>query len=324
MNRLPIAMLLIAFIGFAHADDFGNADRTKVIEDYAQKLEDNYVFPAQGKLLANGLRSRLKRGDYEGLAEKELAEKVQQDIDSIWPDQHNGLVYVEFDALKEPPPRPAPVASTEPVSHPGPDNFGMEKFSMKGRTAYLHVTRFAPVDRFSNEAVAQVMSKAAHSDAMIIDLRDGHGGMPPMVTLLSSYFFDERPVHLLDELDRDGKVTDSFITSIALTGPRYGSKRPLYILVDEETASASEAFAYGMQQQKRAVIVGSKTSGGAHKQFGVPVSNHLIAFVAIGRTVTPVTHTNWERTGVQPDVLVPADQALDAALAQVAKGTALQ
>lgn len=324
MKRLPMAMLLIAFTGFVHADSFGDVERTKVIEDYAQKLEDSYVFAAQGKLLANGLRSHLKRGDYAGLAEKELAEKVQQDMDSISPDQHNGLVYVEFDALEEPPPRPVPVASTEPVSQPGPDNFGMEKFSMKGRTAYLHVTRFAPVDRYSTEAVAQVMSKAAHSDAMIIDLRDGHGGVQSMVTLLSSYFFDERPVHLLDELDRDGKVTNSVITSITLTGPRYGSKRPLYILVNEETASASEAFAYGLQQQKRAVIVGSKTSGGAHKQFGVPVSNHLIAFVAIGRTVTPVTHTNWERTGVKPDVLVPADQALDVALAQVAKGSAQQ
>lgn len=321
MRFLLLSML---FAGAASAASFDDAARAKVIEDYAQKLQDTYVFPAKGKLLADGLRAHLTHGDYAGLDEKALADKVEKDLDAILPDQHNGLVYVEFDALDEPPPPPAPATPAKPVARPGPDNFGLAKFEMKGKVAYLQVSRFGPVDQFSSEALAKVMAQAAGSEAMIIDLRDGHGGMPPMVTLLSSYFFDDRPVHLLDELDRDGKVTDSFVTTTTLAGPRYGSKRPLYVLVDEETVSASEAFVYGLQRQKRAIIVGTKTSGGAHKQFGEPVSHHLIAFVAIGRSVDPVTKANWERTGVQPDVNVPAAQALDAALAQISKKTSAQ
>jgi hypothetical protein len=314
-------LLSILFAGAANAASLDDAARAKVIEDYAQKLQDTYVFPAKGKLLAEGLRAHLKHGDYAGLDEKALADKVEKDLDAISPDQHNGLVYVEFDALDEPPPPPASATPAKPVARPGPDNFGFAKFEMKGAVAYLQVSRFGPVDQFSSEALAKVMAQASGSEAMIIDLRDGHGGMPPMVTLLSSYFFEDRPVHLLDELDRNGKVTDSFITTTELVGPRYGSERPLYVLVDEETASASEAFVYGLQRQKRAIIVGTKTSGGAHKQFGEPVSHHLIAFVAIGRSVDPVTKANWERTGVQPDLNVPAAQALDVALAQISKKT---
>ncbi|NYE59452.1 hypothetical protein FHW58_000604 [Duganella sp. 1224] len=316
-NKFKLAALLATCcIGAAHAADFDDATRARVIRDYAQKLEDSYVFPAKGKQLADNLRRHLAQGDYAGLSEKNLADKVQRDLDSVVADQHNGLVYVEFDALDEPPPPPKPA---EPVARPGPDNFGFAKFAMRGHTAYLQLTRFAPVDRFSTEALAKIMTQAAGSEAMIIDLRDGHGGVPGMSTLLSSYFFDDRPVHLLDELDRDGKVTDSFITTPAVSGARYGSKRPLYLLVNEDTASASESFAYALQRQQRAIVVGGKTAGGAHKQFGVPVTHHLIAFVAIGRSVDPVSGANWEGTGIQPDLAVPPEQALDVALAEIAK-----
>jgi C-terminal processing protease CtpA/Prc len=42
--------------------------------------------------------------------------------------------------------------------------------------------------------------------------------------------------------------------------------------------------------------------------------------ISIGRTVNPVSGTNWEGVGVQPDVAVPAEQALDKVLALTATG----
>src|SRR5450830_638007 len=145
-----LTLLVVSCIGAVQVADFDDAANTKVIQDYAQKLQDTYVFPAGGK---------------------QLADKVQQDLDSVVADQHNGLVYVEFDALDAPPPPPKPA---EPVPRPVPDNFGLAKFDMRGKTAYLQMTRFAPVDRYSTEALANVMTQAAGSDAMIIDLRHGH------------------------------------------------------------------------------------------------------------------------------------------------------
>jgi hypothetical protein len=68
---------------------------------------------------------------------------------------------------------------------------------------------------------------------------------------------------------------------------------------------------------ERATIVGETTGGGAH-----PVSGHFFQIddalfvemsVPYGRAINPITGTNWEGTGIDPHIAVPADQALDAA-----------
>jgi C-terminal processing protease CtpA/Prc len=63
------------------------------------------------------------------------------------------------------------------------------------------------------------------------------------------------------------------------------------------------------------VIVGEPTGGGANPNRFFPVGNDLEVSISIGRTVNPVSGINWEGVGVQPDVAIPADQALDKVLA---------
>jgi C-terminal processing protease CtpA/Prc len=43
------------------------------------------------------------------------------------------------------------------------------------------------------------------------------------------------------------------------------------------------------------------------------LSDHFGAFIPIGRAISPITKTNWEGTGVEPDIKVPSDQALKTA-----------
>ncbi len=45
----------------------------------------------------------------------------------------------------------------------------------------------------------------------------------------------------------------------------------------------------------------------------MPINDHFLMFVPAGRAINPITKTDWEGTGVKPDVSVPADQALDKA-----------
>jgi C-terminal processing protease CtpA/Prc len=68
-----------------------------------------------------------------------------------------------------------------------------------------------------------------------------------------------------------------------------------------------------MKNLKRATIVGETTGGGAHPGGGFRVAEHFGMFVPTGRAISPITKTNWEGTGVEPDVKVPADQALKVA-----------
>jgi C-terminal processing protease CtpA/Prc len=65
---------------------------------------------------------------------------------------------------------------------------------------------------------------------------------------------------------------------------------------------------------KRATIVGETTAGGAHMGRGLQrLSPLFTAFIPTGMSVNPITKTNWEAVGIEPDVRVPQDAALQAA-----------
>jgi hypothetical protein len=88
----------------------------------------------------------------------------------------------------------------------------------------------------------------------------------------------------------------------------------LYVLTSGYTFSAAEEFTYNVKNLERGTIVGEVTGGGAH-----PVASYvfddlnIMVRVSFGRAINPYSGTNWEGTGVQPDIEVPADQALDTA-----------
>ena len=95
--------------------------------------------------------------------------------------------------------------------------------------------------------------------------------------------------------------------------------KPVYILTAHRTFSGAEAFAYDMQAQKRATIVGEVTGGGANPTGPVPIGDHFIAMIPNGYALNPITKTNWEGVGIKPDIEVPAADAL-----KVAHKTALE
>lgn len=97
---------------------------------------------------------------------------------------------------------------------------------------------------------------------------------------------------------------------------------PVYILTSGRTGSAAEAFAYTMQSAKRAVVVGEASGGAANPGGQVPVGGGFAVFVSMGSPVNPITHRNWEGTGVAPDVAVPAALALTRAESMALEGAA--
>jgi C-terminal processing protease CtpA/Prc len=156
------------------------------------------------------------------------------------------------------------------------------------------------------------MSFLAHTDALIIDLRRNGGGEPAMIAYVLSYLFDE-PTHLNDIYERVGDKTQQWWTMPHVPGQRFGAKKPVYVLTSRTTFSGGEEFAYNLKNLKRATLIGETTGGGAHPVRAVKVSQHFAIGVPFARAISPITRTNWEGTGVTPDVPKPADQALDTA-----------
>ena len=77
--------------------------------------------------------------------------------------------------------------------------------------------------------------------------------------------------------------------------------------------SGAEEFTYNLKNLKRATIVGETTGGGAHPVDMHIINDHFGISIPYGRAVNPVTNTNWEGTGVEPDVKVSRDKVMETA-----------
>jgi hypothetical protein len=85
------------------------------------------------------------------------------------------------------------------------------------------------------------------------------------------------------------------------------------VLTSKRTFSAAEEFTYNLKTLKRATIVGETTGGGAHPGGTQVATDRFTVWVPQGRAINPITNTNWEGTGVEPDIKVAASDALETA-----------
>jgi C-terminal processing protease CtpA/Prc len=151
------------------------------------------------------------------------------------------------------------------------------------------------------------MAFLKNSDVIILDLRDNHGFADGGI-LIQSFFFND-PTHMSDYINRDDGTTRQSWTMPVVPGEKLVDKK-LYILVSKETFSAGEDFTYNMQAQNRAIVVGEVTGGGAHGTRAYRLNDHFSAGIPHIYSVNPITKTDWEGKGVQPNVRVDREDAL--------------
>ena len=94
-----------------------------------------------------------------------------------------------------------------------------------------------------------------------------------------------------------------------MPGKRLDGK-PAYVLTSAQTFSGAEEFTYNLKNLKRATIVGETTGGGAHPVAGHRIDDHFMIGVSFAGAINPISKTNWEETGVEPDIRAPVADAL--------------
>ncbi|HYC88390.1 MAG TPA: S41 family peptidase [Thermoanaerobaculia bacterium] len=290
------------------------AERKQVIDNSIAKLNENYVFPETAKKMEQAVRARAARGEYDRITSaRELAETLTRHFREVSNDKHLFMRYSN-DGI---PDRPVNASPTGPEleqqrAFAAKVNYGFEKVErLQGNIGYIDIRGFMPPE-VGGETAAAAMTFIANTDALIVDLRGNGGGEPAMIAFITSYLFDE-PTHLNDIYTRVDDSTQQWWTSPFVPGRRFGGKKPVYVLTSSRTFSGGEEFAYNLKNLKRGTVLGEVTGGGAHPVNGVKVSEHFELGVPFARAISPITKTNWEGTGVQPDVAMPAPQALDAA-----------
>jgi len=160
----------------------------------------------------------------------------------------------------------------------------------------------------SKEHVDDIMGKARDFKSLIIDLRGNGGGYVDTLERLVGYFFDH------DVKIADLKGRKEMKPQLAKTRGGDGFKGQLVVLVDSDSASASELFARVIQLEKRGTIIGDRTAG------AVMTARHYDHETGVGRVLyfgTSVTVADMimsdgkslENVGVTPDEIARPDGA---------------
>lgn len=263
------------------------AIRQKTIDAVSAKLNEYYVYPDVAAKMVQAIQDHQKHGDYNSLTDgSEFADALTRDLRAVSHDKHLGVMYNPFvlpeqsDASAGPhEPSAADQAQFRTMMEQQNCTFSKVEI-LSHNIGYIKFGAFPPPDICAPTVVA-AMNFVAHTNALIFDLRENHGGDPAMVDFMVSYLF-RQPTHIND-------------------------------LTSQQTFSGGEEFTFDLKTQKRATIVGETTGGGAHPVQGQPAGDHFTVGVPFGRPINPVTKGDWEGMGIEPDVKVSAADALTTA-----------
>ncbi len=316
------------------------AEARETAAGFARLLEENYVFPDVGKKYAEALRTRADRGEYDDLGNRgALATALTRHVQAVHRDVHVKVFPQAAAAGAQPQMMMVgPQAQQGPVEPaiPGPGKPIEEARWLAPGIAYVRFTVF-PFDPAITAAAEKFMKDHADARTIIFDLRTHKGGGMVQAMAMLPYLFDEDTVFV------GGDIRASVIQAmggapnlppwVRLKSPSWPGVRTeetfvtphpserrlldakVYVLTSNFTASAAEAFAFGLQTTGRATLIGQNSAGGGHfAPAGQRVNDKFAAFVPIGRAYDPRTGKGWEATGVQPDIKVPAEKALVEAL----------
>ena len=172
-------------------------------------------------------------------------------------------------------------------------NYRMEDRSGK-KIGYIYVSEFDEVTASQFKSAISELSKEG-MEGLVIDLRDNPGGLLDVTCeMLDRMIKKGLLVYTVDKygkrVDEDATDSDSF-------------DKPVAILVNGNSASASEVFSGAMKDYKAATLVGTKTFGKGIVQSIVPFGDGTAMKVTVSKYYTP-NGVNIHGTGIEPDVVV--------------------
>lgn len=305
-------------------------DYAAAVSKLADELEQTYVDREVGKHYATMLRAGLAAGAYAGLADREaVSQRLTEDLRATHPDKHL-RVRPEGQVARNPNPLDAS------RNQPRPPAIEDGKWVAEG-VAYIKLNEFNGSEA-SLAKLEAFMRSHLDAKALILDARTHRGGGMAEMDVVLPYLY-AKPMRLVTMDLAQARISarggppeeassmrpaaappgiyrrEHWVTPNAETRLRNAK---VFYLTSGVTASAAEHLALALKRTHRAVLVGEPTSGANHFGGFQPIGAGLMAFLPVGRTFDPDTGKDWEGVGIQPDIAIPADQALDKALELVA------
>jgi hypothetical protein len=303
------SVFVISLFSFlVNSADFSDKDKLTLINTLKGKVSSEYVLTDKIDDINHALSKLAQSPEFKAISDQQqVAKLISKTIRQF--DGHFSFQWQAQNAGHKDKQQPVREGWFNMLSR---KNAGFNKVEiLDGNIGYISFTGFNNLTSRSRKIVESVMSFVEDTDAVIFDLRKNGGGSPEMIQLISSYFFTEK-THLNSFYNRQTGALTEFWTFDNIKGKKRPNV-PIYVLTSDYTFSAAEEFSYNLKHLKRGTIVGEATGGGANPVTYFNLGNGFRSSIPISKAVNPITKTNWEGIGVQPDVKVDAEHAFDRA-----------
>ncbi|MCU7929697.1 MAG: S41 family peptidase [Candidatus Thiodiazotropha sp. (ex Codakia rugifera)] len=165
------------------------------------------------------------------------------------------------------------------------------------RFAYLRISQFQA--NTTNEMLKSLTRLKSEVDGnlqgMVLDLRNNPGGVLNAAVSVSDAFLESGLIVYTEGRESDSQLRFEAAPDDVLDGA------PIVVLVNEGSASASEIVAGALQDQNRAVIMGSRTFGKGSVQTIIPITDSAAVKLTTARYYTP-SGNSIQAEGIKPDI----------------------
>ena len=303
-----LTLLCVSLASVSFSQQIGQKEKGEIIASTKKLFAQHYHYKNQVKPTLDYVDQQWKNGKYDSFTSvDEFTRALAGDLQHFTHDKHLNFFHQSAEVAND---------HAEQPSIPWGllnDNFlnnGMTALQiLPGDIGYMNIKAMGDFEQVAPAAFNFV----SNTQALIIDVRGNGGGM--LTNLLISYLLPDEKIHL-NTISWNDHV-DSIFNIRQLNGPRYLNK-PVFVLTDHVTFSSAEEFAYDLQNMKRATIVGERTGGGANPGGTMPIysfpdGSRLDLYISMAKVENPISKTNWEGTGIKPDVATEPTTALQKA-----------
>ncbi|ROR31641.1 carboxyl-terminal processing protease [Mobilisporobacter senegalensis] len=176
----------------------------------------------------------------------------------------------------------------------------IESEMLSGKIGYISVSEFDEITSAQFINAVDTLEKQGEK-GLIIDLRNNGGGLYDTAVAMLERMLPKGL--LVYQEDKNGNKQEDYAKK------EDEFNKPLVILVNENTASASEIFAGAIQDYEKGTIVGTKTFGKGIVQSVIPLYDDSAVKLTVAKYFTPKGR-NIHGIGIEPDVSVELDEKL--------------
>lgn len=159
---------------------------------------------------------------------------------------------------------------------------------------YIQITSF--IGSTTPNEFLEALEKTKNTQGLILDLRGNTGGLLPNAVFIANLFIPKG--NIVSIVGRNGYKYD-----INAQDTEFGVKKPTIVLVDGNSASASEILSGALKDYNKAKLLGTKTYGKGMVQKIIPMPNETGLNLTFAKYLTP-NGTDINKKGITPDIKV--------------------